>query len=393
MTDFISFSQPDIGTAEIDAVNEVLQSGWITTGARTARFEEEFKRYVRSPHAIAVNSCTAGLHLALAALGIGNGDEVITTPLTFCATVNVILQTGATPVLADIGTDLNISPDSIERAVTRRTRAVIPVHFAGLPCDMDAIWSIAARHSLRVIEDAAHAVGATFKDTPIGGGKSDAVVFSFYATKNMTTGEGGMVTTRSKELSARLRTLCLHGLSKDAWARYSEKGHWYYEVSDLGFKYNMSDIMAALGVVQLQRLDDMNARRAQIANQYNRAFCEMEEVELPPQHFESQHAWHLYVLRLNGSRLTIDRARFIQEMEERGIGCSVHFIPIPLHPLYRRLLVQSDSCPHALEAYQTLVSLPMYSKMTDGDVKRVIDAVKDVAATFRSRVRVSVDCV
>jgi|CZKX01.1.fsa_nt_gi dTDP-4-amino-4,6-dideoxygalactose transaminase len=367
------------------AATAVLRSGWLTTGERTQCFESEFKTYAGASFAQALNSGTAALHLALVALGIGPGDEVITTPLTFCATVNVILDVGATPVLADIGSELNIDPESVRRAITPRTRVILPVHVAGLPCDMHDIWALARGHSLYVVEDAAHAVGAAYRSGMIGSGSSDAVAFSFYATKNLCTGEGGMLTTPSLEMHERLRILCLHGISRDAWNRYSEKGSWYYEVVDCGYKYNMSDIMAAIGLVQLRKLDRMNARRAEIAGRFHEAFVELSEVDLPPDRGDCKHAWHLYILRLNLDRLTIDRARFIEEMHARGIGCSVHFIPIPLHPYYRRTLEMRDPCERALSEYPRLVSLPLYSKMTDEEVERVIWAVKDVVGKHKTK--------
>jgi dTDP-4-amino-4,6-dideoxygalactose transaminase len=381
--EFLPFSRPDIGEEEIAEAVETLKSGWLTTGPRTAAFEKEFRAYAGSSYALAVNSCTAGLHLALAALDLRPGDEVITTPLTFCATVNTIIEAGGTPVLADIGEDLNIAPDSISAAVTERTRAILPVHYAGLPCRMREIWQMAADRDLKVIEDAAHAVGAAYRGSPIGSGLSDAVAFSFYVTKNLCTGEGGMVTTPSSELYERMRILCLHGISRDAWNRYTEKGSWYYEVVERGFKYNMSDIMAAIGIHQLRRLDQMNARRAEISAAYSRAFANMPEVELPPNRANSVHAWHLYVLRLNLDTLSIDRARFFEEMRARGIGCSVHFIPIPLHPYYQRTLAMRGPCNRALAEYPRLLSLPLYSKMADHDVCRVIDAVQDVVCRFK----------
>jgi dTDP-4-amino-4,6-dideoxygalactose transaminase len=380
---YIPFVVPDIGEDEIGEVVAALRSGWITSGPRTAQFEKEFRVYVGAPHALAVSSCTAGLHLALAALGIGPGDEVITTPLTFCATVNVILETGATPVLADIGPDFNLDSAAVAQLITPRTRAILPVHFAGLACDMEAIWSLARAHNLKVIEDAAHAAGTSYKGKPIGGGESDAVAFSFYATKNLTSGEGGMVTTPSLKLEERMRMLCLHGISHDAWNRYTEQGSWYYEVVERGYKYNLSDIQAAIGIHQLRRLGRMNERRAEIATCYSKAFREMDEVETPPE--GEGHPWHLYILRLNLDRLEIDRARFIEEMRSRGIGCSVHFIPIPLHPYYRKTLEMRDPCKRALAEYPRLVSLPLYSKMTDGSVKRVIRAVGDIVALYTTR--------
>ena len=277
----VPFCRPEVTEDAIDAVAAVLRSGWMTTGPQVSALEAALGIYVGSKHVLAVNSCTAALHLALAGLGIGPGDEVITTPLTFCATVNVILQVGAVPILADVGPDLNIDPHSVARLITPRTRAIIPVHIAGLPCKMDAIWELAQRHNLRVIEDAAHAAGASYNGVRIGGGESDAVAFSFYATKNLSTGEGGAVVTPSEELYDRMRVLCLHGISRDAWNRYSEKGNWHYDVVECGFKYNMSDIMGAIGIHQLAQLDRMNSRRAEIASAFNLAFEELPQVELP----------------------------------------------------------------------------------------------------------------
>ncbi len=379
----VPFCLPEVSEEAIDAVVAVLRSGWMTTGPQVAAFETAFGTYVGGDHVLAVNSCTAGLHLALAGLGIGPGDEVITTPLTFCATVNVILQVGAVPVLADVGPDLNIDPSSVARLITRRTRAIMPVHNAGLPCNMDAIWELARRHNLKVIEDAAHAAGAAYGGARIGGGQSDAVAFSFYATKNLSTGEGGAVVTPSEELYDRMRILCLHGISHDAWNRYSEKGNWHYDVVECGFKYNMSDIMGAIGIHQLAHLDRMNERRAEIAATYNRAFRGMLEVEVPPVDARCTHAWHLYILRLSLDRLSIDRARFFAEMRERGVHCSVHFIPIPLHPYYQAKLEMRDPCSLALAEYPRLLSLPLYSSMQDCDVSRVIAAVREVVFQFK----------
>ena len=384
--EFIPFALPDIGEEEIDQVVQTLRSGWLTSGPMVTQFEEEFRKYVGSQRAQAVNSCTAGLHVALKALDIGSGDEVITTPLTFCATVNVILQTGAQAVLADIGTDLNICPEAIERAITPNTRAIIPVHIAGLPCQMDVIWDIANRFGLRVIEDAAHACGAEYRGQRIGAGRSDAVAFSFYATKNLTTGEGGMVTSRDPEMHDRMRLLCLHGISRDAWRRYEKNGNWFYEVLDCGFKYNLSDVLAAIGIQQLRKLERMTARRIEIAQLYTNAFKEIPELELPPDRSDSRHCWHLYALRLNLDELSSSRAQFIADMGNLGIGCSVHFIPIPLHPYYKDRPDVRSSCPRAISEYERLVSIPLYSRMGDGEVERVIDAVKTAVSRSRKRV-------
>ena len=309
----IPFHRPSIGEEEIAEVVSTLRSGWLTTGPRAAQFEREFAAYTESPHAVAVNSATAGLHIALAALGIGPGHEVITTPMTFCATVQAILHVGATPVLADIGPNGNIDPEQIERRITDRTRVIIPVHLAGLPCDMKRIWALAAKRGIHVIEDAAHAAGAFYDGRPIGAGSdadgeaSDACVFSFYATKNLTTGEGGMITTHHTHFSETLRMFSLHGVSRDAWDRYSDLGHWSYDVLAHGFKYNMSDIQAAIGIHQLRKLDQFIDRRTRLAAMYNTAFAGIDELELPPDDASCRHAWHLYILRLNLRKLSIGR--------------------------------------------------------------------------------------
>lgn len=376
--EFIEFARPDYGEAEIAAVASALASGWTTTGPRTAEFEKAFREYTGAPHALAVNSGSAALHLALAALGIGPGDEVITTPLTFCATVNAILLTGATPILADVGNDLNISPDAIRRVITSRTRAILPVHLGGLPCSMEAIGCLAVEHGLFVVEDAAHATGSLYGSIRIGAGTSAAVAFSFYATKNLSTGEGGMVTCRDPNLRERMRVMSLHGISHDAWERQGAKDTWDYDVVECGFKYNMSDISAAIGLVQLTRIDEMNARRAAIAHAYNEAFAGMARLELPPDSSIATHAWQLYILRLNLDRLTVDRSQFIAEMRRRGIGCSVHFKPIPMHPYYRDRLELRDPCARAINEYPRLVSLPLSSRLSDAEVARVIAAVEDI---------------
>lgn len=390
---WIPFHKPSIGDEEVREVEATLRSGWLTTGPRTAQFESEFKEYVNAPYALAVNSATAGLHLALAALGIGPGDEVITTPNTFCSTVHTILHVGATPVLADIDSAGNISPQSVAERITRRTRAILPVHMAGLPCDMSALWAIARRHRLYVIEDAAHAVGAHWQGRPIGAGPSragedasDAVVFSFYATKNLTTGEGGMVTTHRESLANKMRSLCLHGTSRDAWSRYSERGSWYYEVVDCGFKYNLSDIQSAIGLHQLRKVEQFISTRARYAAIYNEAFAGLETVECPLDRSDSRHAWHLYILRLNLECLQSDRAEFIEELRSRGIGTSVHFIPIPLHPFFAQLPLNGDRCSRALALYRRIVSLPLYPAMTEEEVRYTAHSVRQTLESSRKLV-------
>lgn len=392
----VPFHRPSIGQEEIDEVVETLRSGWLTTGPRTARFEKEFREYVGAPNSLAVNSCTAGLHLSLVALKIGAGDEVITTPLTFCSTVNVIIHTGATPVLADVGRDGNIDPASIESRITERTRAIIPVHLSGLPCDMDAIWAIAKRHNLHVIEDSAHAAGAHYRKHPIGAGNpetgsfSSASVFSFYATKNLTTGEGGMVTTHDEALASRLKVLCLHGISKDAWDRYADRGSWFYQVLDSGFKYNLTDIQSAIGLHQLRKLEGFLERREQLANLYNELLAGVEEVETPPVKDDCRHAWHLYVLRLNLDKLNINRDQFINELRESEVGTSVHFIPIPMHPFFaRRAALPENQCPRAIDLYHRLISMPLYPGMTEEQVRYAAEAVKRIASKARKARKVA----
>jgi dTDP-4-amino-4,6-dideoxygalactose transaminase len=379
---FIPFHVPSIGEEEIGEVVATLRSGWLTSGDRTAKFEQAFKQYVGSKHALAVNSCTAGLHLALAASNIGPGDEVITTPLTFCATANTIIHVGATPVLADVLPDGNIDPASIARRITSRTKAIIPVHLAGLPCKMDEIWNLAKKHNLIVIEDAAHATDAKYRGAALGSakGQSDAVAFSFYATKNITTGEGGMVTCNDEKLAERMRVLCLHGISKDAWNRYTEKGSWYYEVVEPGFKYNLSDIASAIGIKQLEKVERFHALRSAYVGVYNRRLAGMDEVEAPPACDYGRHAWHLYELRLNLDKLAIDRDEFIRELRRRGVGTSVHFIPIPLHPFFAKWAGEKrNQCPKALALYQRMISLPLYPSMTMEQLTRVTDCVKEIA--------------
>ena len=386
---FIHFHRPSIGEEEINEVVETLRSGWLTTGPRAARFESDFREYTGAPHAVAVNSATAGLHLALAGLGIGPGDEVITTPMTFCATVQTILHVGATPVLADIGWDGNIDPEEIAKRITGRTRAIIAVHMAGLPCDMTSIWELARRRGIHVIEDAAHAAGARYLGRQIGAGPmatadaSDAVAFSFYATKNLTTGEGGMITTHRPALAQTMRMLALHGVSHEAWDRYTDKGDWHYDVLAHGFKYNLSDIQAALGIHQLRKLDQFIERRARYARMYHEAFSDLEEVETPPDNPQCRHAWHLYILRLNLRRLKIDRGKIIRQLQQRGIGTSVHFIPIPLLRYFSRLPLAQYACPRALELYPRIVSLPLYPGMTEDQVQYVARGVREVVEGSR----------
>jgi dTDP-4-amino-4,6-dideoxygalactose transaminase len=380
---FLNFSPPSIGQEEIDEVVDTLRSRWITTGPKTGQFERAFAEYFRAPAALALNSCTAGLHSALVALGIGPGDEVITTCLTFAASVNVIEHVGARPILVDVEPDtLNLDVTAVERAITPRTRAILPVHFAGHPVDLDAIEALAAQYKLAVLEDAAHAVGAKYRGRWIGSGPNP-VAFSFYATKNMTTGEGGML-TGDEAMISQARIISLHGMSREAWRRYEQGGSWRYDVVLPGFKYNMTDIQAALGICQLRRLSEFQQRRQQIAETYGNAFCNLEEIEQPACRPEVEHAWHLYVVRLKTAALRIGRDQFVNELTMRKIGTSVHFIPIHLHPFYRdKYGFQELDFPVAYDSFLRMLSLPLNPAMSDQDVADVIEAVHDVVQRFR----------
>jgi len=380
---FLPFSPPAISEEEIAAVVDTLRSEWITTGPKTKQFEQDFAAYLGAESALALNSCTAALHLALAALDIGPGDEVITTPMTFCSSVNVIEHVGATPILVDIEPDtLTIDPQRCADAATPRTRAILPVHYAGHPVEMRPLLELAHERGLYLVEDAAHALPATYEGKKIGT-LGDLTAFSFYATKNLTTAEGGML-TGAPDLVDKARILSLHGMSRDAWKRYEKSGSWYYEVVALGFKYNMTDIQAAIGQVQLRRLESMQQRRREVVAQYNAAFGEDEALQIPTERPGMESAWHLYVLRLNLDRLTIDRAQFIEEMRARNIGTSVHFIPIHLHPYYRNKYgFQPEDFPIAYREYQRVVSLPLHPGLTDEDVADVIAAVKDIVNRHR----------
>lgn len=381
MRDFLPFALPDIGEDEINEVLDSLRSGWLTTGPKTKRFEEDFAAFTGDfTEAIAVNSATAGLHLALEAVGIGPGDEVITTPYTFTATAEVVRYLGADPIFVDIDpVTFNIDPARIESAITPRTRAIIPVHFAGLSCDMQAILAIARKHGLKVIEDAAHALPATCNGRLIGSLESDATVYSFYATKTITTGEGGMIVTCDKALAKRCRTMRLHGISRDAFDRYtSTKPAWHYEVVAPGCKYNMTDVAASLGIHQLKKARTFQERRESMAKRYDEAFQNLP-LNLPPHApADDIHAWHLYVIRL-AENIPVSRDRFIELMAEKGVGCSVHFIPLHLHPYWRdRYNLKPEDFPNALHAYERAVSLPLYTKMTNDDLHRVVSAVREI---------------
>jgi dTDP-4-amino-4,6-dideoxygalactose transaminase len=376
---FLPFALPDIGDEEIAEVVDTLKSGWVTTGPKAKRFEADFAAFLGDTdlHCIAVNSATAGLHLALEALGIGPGDEVITTTHTFTATAEVVRYLGADVKLVDIDpATLNIDPAAVEAAITPKTKAIIPVHYAGLAADMPALLDIARHHGLKVVEDAAHALPTTCGGRLVGTLDSDATVFSFYANKTITTGEGGMLVTRNDALAARAKVMRLHGISRDAFDRFSATvPSWYYEIVAPGFKYNLTDIAAALGLHQLKKAHRFQQRRAEIAATYDKSFAGLPLLTPPRAAGADTHAWHLYVLRL-ADGAGVERDRFIEQMFAAGIGCSVHYIPLHLQPYWRdRYSLKAAQFPHSQHAYERMLSLPLYTRMTDADVQRVVDTV------------------
>ncbi|HZD40207.1 MAG TPA: DegT/DnrJ/EryC1/StrS family aminotransferase [Terriglobales bacterium] len=381
---FLPFHSPLIEREEIDAVVDILRSGWLTTGTKVKEFEGQFSDYVGAAHGVAVNSGTAALHLALEAIGIDQGDEVILPTMTFAATAEVVLYRRAVPVLVDCKPDtLNIDPERIAAAITPRTKAVIPVHFGGHPCDMDAILALARSHGLKVVEDAAHALPARYRSRMVGS-LGDITCFSFYATKTITTGEGGMATTDNPEWAEKMRILSLHGISHDAWKRYSAEGSWYYEILAPGYKYNLTDIAAGLGLEQLKKCEAFFQARRNIAQAYHEGFAGLPEIGLPACKPESQHAWHLYVIQLQLERLRIDRNRFIEELKARNVGTSVHFIPLHLHPYYRNTFgYRPDDFNNAAAAFERIISLPIYPKMTADDVDHVVRAVRTIVEKWR----------
>jgi len=376
---FLIFGSPQIGDAEIEEVVHSMRSGWLGTGPKVARFEEDFRRYKGAPHALAVSSCTAALHLSMLAAGLKSGDEVITTPMTFCATVNAIIHAGAVPVLADVDpVTMNINPEQIRSKLTKRTRALLPVHFAGRPCDMDSICSIAEEHGLKLIEDCAHAIETEYKGTQAGN-FGDFGCFSFYVTKNVITGEGGMVVTRSEQDAARIKILALHGMSKDAWSRFSDEGYKHYYAVECGFKYNMMDLQAAIGIHQLQRVEGNWERRRRIWRRYNEALAGLP-ISLPPEPEENtRHAFHLYTILIDEEKSGISRDVFLDAMTAENIGTGVHYLSIPEHPFYRRTFGwRPEDFPHAMRIGRQTVSLPLSAKLSDDDVEDVTRAVHKI---------------
>ncbi len=374
---FLVFGSPAIEESEIEEVVATMRSGWLGTGPKVAKFEREFAAYKGTDKAAAVNSCTAALHLSLLASGIKAGDEVITSALTFCATVNTIIHAGATPVLADVDpSTMNLDPEDVRRKITPRTRALLPVHFAGRPCNMEALCAIADEHGLKVIEDCAHAIETEFRGRKAGT-FGDFGCFSFYVTKNIVTGEGGMVLARSEDDLARVKILGLHGMSKDAWKRFGDEGYKHYQVVEAGFKYNMMDIQAAIGIHQLQRIEPYWRRRYEIWNRYNAAFADLPVMLPAAPEPDTRHAYHLYTLLIDERRAGISRDRFLDAVTAHNIGVGVHYLSIPEHPYYQKTFGwRPDEFPNATQIGRQTVSIPLSAKLTDEDVEDVIKAVR-----------------
>ena len=378
--DFLVFGAPAIEDDEIQEVVSSMKSGWLGTGPKVARFEADFAEYKGVKYTAAVNSCTAALHLSMLAAGLEPGDEVITTPMTFCATVNAIIHAGATPVLADVDpATMNIDPNEVENRITSKTRAILPVHFAGRPCDMDSLCDIAKQHNLKIIEDCAHAIETEYKGRKIGT-FGDFGCFSFYVTKNVVTGEGGMVVAKKGDDIARIKMLALHGMTKDAWKRFSDEGHRHYYVMECGFKYNMMDLQAAIGIHQLKRVERNWQRRQQIWQAYNDAFSDFP-VGLPSLvELDTRHAYHLYSMLIDKERIGISRDEFLNAMTANNIGVGVHYLSVPEHPYYQKTFGwMPEDYPNAMRIGQQTVSLPLSAKLTDEDLGDVVEAVKKVS--------------
>lgn len=381
---FIPYNQPDISDAEVNEVVDTLKSGWIAKGPRTVEFEKEFAQYVGAKHALALNSCTAALHVSLLSAGIGEGDEVISSPMTFASTANTILHCGAKPVFADIDFRTGcIDPNEIAKKITPKTKAIVPIHYSGQVCDLDAIYKLADEHDLYVSEDAAHALWSRYKGRLIGHQLKGAASYSFYATKNLTTGEGGMLATDNDEIDAKARIWAGQGMSHNAWNRYAKGGSWRYDICEPGFKYNMFDIQAALGLRQLDRMEEMQQKRLKIAERYQTAFGKCDALDPPFVPEYTTHCWHLYVLRIVPENLTIDRDQFIVELNQRNVGTSVHFIPVTQMSYYvNRYGFKKGDFPNADKHFERIISLPLYPTMTDEQIQYVIDAVLDIAEKY-----------
>jgi len=376
---FLVFGAPAIEDDEIQEVIKSMKSGWLGTGPKVAKFERDFASYKGIQHAVAVNSCTAALHLSMIAADLRPGEEVITTPLTFCSTVNAVIHAGATPVLADVDpVTMNIDPEQVEKHITPKTRAILPVHFAGRACDMDALCSVADRHNLKIIEDCAHAIETEYKGHKAGT-FGDFGCFSFYVTKNVVTGEGGMVIPKDEEDAARIKMLALHGMTKDAWKRFSDEGYKHYYVVECGFKYNMMDLQAAIGIHQLKRVESNWMRRQEIWNMYNKAF-ENLPVTIPAQpELGTRHAYHLYTILIDETKAGISRDEFLNTMTGHNIGVGVHYLSIPEHPYYKKQFDwKPEDYPNAMRIGRQTVSLPLSAKLTDKDAGDVAKVVADI---------------
>lgn len=381
---YLVFGQPLIGEEEIAEVVATLRSNWLSTGPKSVQFAKNIRDYVGSPYALATNSCSSAIHLALVVSGIGPGDEVITTPMTFAATVNTVVHTGAKPVFADIQPSwFNIDPKEIEKKITKKTKAILPVHFAGLACDMDPILDIAQKHGLYVIEDAAHAIGTEYKGKKIGS-IGDFTCFSFYVTKNITTSEGGVLTTRHQDKGVMAEKLSLHGLDLDAWQRYSNRGFKHYEVIYPGYKYNMTDIAASLGLQQLKRIDEFIDTRQRYAEIYEKALKEIPEVFVPEYHDSGRHAWHLYPVLIRSEKLKISRDQFVEALHHENIGAGVHYRAIHFQKYYRETFhYKRGDFPNAELVSDNVISLPLSPKMTLHDVEDTIHAVRKIVTYYR----------
>ena len=376
---FLTFGSPAIGQEEIDEVVDCLKTGWLGTGPKVKKFEEQFKNYNKSSYAIGLNSCTAALHLSLLALDIGAGDEVIATPLTFCATINSIIHAGATPVLADVDpVSMNIDPNKIREKITKKTKCILPVHFAGRSCDMDAIAKITADNNLFLVEDCAHAIETKYKDQSAGT-FGDFGCFSFYVTKNVVTGEGGMIVTNSEQHADRVKRLALHGMSKDAWKRFSDEGYQHYYVEEAGYKYNMMDLQAAIGIHQLNKVEKHWKWRQEIWNYYNDQLKNLPITLPAPTEKNTKHACHLYTILIDEDQAGITRNEFLNRMQAENIGTGVHYLSIPEHPYYQRSYGwKPEGYPNAMHIGRQTVSLPLSPKLTDNDIQTIIEAAKKI---------------
>lgn len=382
--EFIPYNKPDITDSEIDEVVKTMKSGWVAKGPRTVEFEKKFAAHLGAKHAVAMNSCTAALHVSLLSAGIGAGDEVITTPMTYASTANTIIHVGAKPVFADIDYKTGcMDPDDAEKKVTSKTKAIVPVHYSGEVCDLDRIYGIADKHGLFVSEDAAHALESRYKGRLIGNKLKGAASYSFYATKNLTTGEGGMLVTDSDDIAAKARIWAGQGMSKNAWNRYAQGGTWKYDICEPGFKYNMFDIQAAIGLKQLERIDSMQERRIKIAEKYQREFAKIDAIDQPFVPDYAKHSWHLYVIRIVPELLTIDRDRFIEELNLRNVGTSVHFIPVTYMSAYtKRYGFKKGDFPNTEKHFERIISLPLYPTLTEEESDYIIAAVRDIVEKF-----------